>query len=113
MITQLLDELNPEQREAVEHVDGPMLILAGPGSGKTRVIVYRTAYLIHNAGIPPENIIALTFTNKSAREMKERVSSLMTGKEARGLTVSTFHNLGLNIIRREYRTLGFTICTKM
>ena len=98
MITQLLDELNPEQREAVEHVDGPMLILAGPGSGKTRVIVYRTAYLIHNAGIPPENIIALTFTNKAANEMKDRISAL-TDQSSSQVTASTFHALCSRLLR--------------
>ena len=98
MITQLLDELNPEQRAAAEHVDGPMLILAGPGSGKTRVIVYRTAYLIHNAGIPAENITALTFTNKAAKEMKDRISSL-TDQSSSQVTASTFHSLCSRILR--------------
>jgi len=98
MITQLLDELNPEQREAVEHVDGPLLILAGPGSGKTRVIVCRTAYLIHHAHIPAENITALTFTNKAANEMKERISAL-TSYQSSQITASTFHSLCSRILR--------------
>ena len=96
--TQLLDELNPEQREAVEHINGPMLILAGPGSGKTRVIVYRTAHLIHNANVPPENITALTFTNKAANEMKERISSL-TGHVSPQITASTFHSICSRLLR--------------
>lgn len=102
--TQLLDELNPEQREAVEHVDGPMLILAGPGSGKTRVIVYRTAHLIHNALIPADNITALTFTNKAANEMKDRISSL-TDHLSPQITASTFHS----ICSRTLRAYGHAI----
>ena len=99
--------LNPRQQEALEAITGPVLVLAGAGSGKTSVITQKIAYLIAECGLKGHQIIALTFTNKSAREMKERVSSLMTGKEARGLTVSTFHNLGLNIIRKEVEALGY------
>jgi ATP-dependent DNA helicase Rep len=102
-----VSRLNPRQQEALEAITGPVLVLAGAGSGKTSVITQKIAYLIAECGLKGHQIIALTFTNKSAREMKERVSSLMTGKEARGLTVSTFHNLGLNIIRKEVEALGY------
>ena len=102
-----MSKLNPRQREAVHYVSGPLLVLAGAGSGKTSVITRKIAYLVENCGYKAANIAALTFTNKAAREMKERVMSLLPGKGAKGLTVSTFHNLGLNIIRREHKTLGF------
>jgi ATP-dependent DNA helicase Rep len=100
-------QLNARQREAVLYIDGPCLVLAGAGSGKTSVITRKIAYLIQKCEIPARHIAALTFTNKAAREMKERVSNLVRGSEAKGLIVSTFHNLGLNIIRREYKSLGF------
>ncbi|WP_150304426.1 DNA helicase Rep [Pseudomonas saliphila] len=99
--------LNPRQDEAVRYISGPMLVLAGAGSGKTSVITRKIAYLVKECGIQAKNIIAVTFTNKAAREMKERVGQLIQGKEARGLTVSTFHNLGLNIIRKEHKRLGY------
>ena len=102
-----VSRLNPRQQEALEAITGPVLVLAGAGSGKTSVITQKIAYLTSECGLKGHQIIALTFTNKSAREMKERVGSLMTGKEARGLTVSTFHNLGLNIIRKEVEALGY------
>lgn len=102
-----MSRLNPRQQEALEAITGPVLVLAGAGSGKTSVITQKIAYLTAECGLKGHQIIALTFTNKSAREMKERVGSLMTGKEARGLTVSTFHNLGLNIIRKEVEALGY------
>ncbi len=101
-----MNKLNPRQAEAARYVDGPCLVLAGAGSGKTSVITRKIAYLIEACGYPARHVAAVTFTNKAAREMKERVSKLLKGKEARGLTVSTFHNLGLNIIRREHKTLG-------
>lgn len=102
-----MSRLNPRQQEALETITGPVLVLAGAGSGKTSVITQKIAYLIAECGLKGHQIIALTFTNKSAREMKERVASLMTGKAGRGLTVSTFHNLGLNIIRKEVVALGY------
>ncbi|MBB3169934.1 DNA helicase Rep [Simiduia aestuariiviva] len=102
-----VNKLNPRQREAVLHIDGPCLVLAGAGSGKTSVITRKIAYLIEECGMPARHIAAVTFTNKASREMKERVSGLVKGVAARGLTVSTFHNLGLNIIRREHKQLGF------
>lgn len=99
--------LNPRQKEAVHYIDGPSLVLAGAGSGKTSVITRKIAYMIQECGISARHIAAVTFTNKAAREMKERVTKLVKGTAARGLTVSTFHNLGLNIIRKEHKTLGF------
>jgi ATP-dependent DNA helicase Rep len=101
------NNLNPRQKEAVHYIDGPCLVLAGAGSGKTSVITRKIAYLVEECGYAARNIAALTFTNKAAREMKERASSLLKGKSASGLTVSTFHNLGLNIIRKEHKVLGF------
>ncbi len=102
-----MSQLNPRQREAVHYIDGPLLVLAGAGSGKTSVITRKMAYLIEQVGIPGRHIAAVTFTNKAAREMKERVSRLVDRKLARGLTVSTFHNLGLNMIREEHPHLGY------
>ena len=99
--------MNPRQQQAVRHLDGPCLVLAGAGSGKTRVITQKIAYLIESCGIAPHHIAAVTFTNKAAREMKQRVGELLKGKNAKGLQVSTFHTLGLNIIRQEMNTLGF------
>lgn len=102
-----MTQLNPRQKEAVLYIDGPCLVLAGAGSGKTSVITRKIAYLIEQCDMPARHIAALTFTNKAAREMKERASKLVKGSASRGLTVSTFHNLGLNIIRREHKSLGF------
>jgi len=106
-------QLNPKQREAVRYIDGPLLVLAGAGSGKTSVITRKIAYLVDQCGISARHIAAVTFTNKAAREMKERVGKLLRGNAAEGLTVSTFHQLGLKIIRSELRQLelksGFSI----
>ena len=102
-----LSHLNPRQKEAAKYIDGPLLVLAGAGSGKTSVITRKIAYLIESCGIKAQHIAAVTFTNKASREMKERVSQLLQGGAGRGLTVSTFHNLGLNIIRSEYKVAGY------
>lgn len=99
--------LNPRQRAAVRHLDGPLLVLAGAGSGKTRVITEKIAHLIRECGIAPRHIAAVTFTNKAAREMKQRAGQLLKGKEGRGLKVSTFHTLGLNILKKECKQLGY------
>ncbi|MGF1865330.1 DNA helicase Rep [Enterovibrio norvegicus] len=99
-------KLNPAQNDAVHHVSGPCLVLAGAGSGKTRVITNKIAYLVQQCDYKARHVAAVTFTNKAAREMKERVNQTLSKQESRGLTVSTFHTLGLNIIRREYKTLG-------
>jgi len=107
-----MSKLNPRQREAVDYISGPLLVLAGAGSGKTSVITRKIAYLVNKCGIEARYIAAVTFTNKASREMKERVTQLLPGK-TKGLTVSTFHNLGMNIIRREHKKLrlkpGFSI----
>jgi ATP-dependent DNA helicase Rep len=98
--------LNPRQREAVRYIDGPLLVLAGAGSGKTSVITRKIAYLVDTCGINARHVAAVTFTNKAAREMRERVGKLLRGNAAEGLTVSTFHQLGLKIIRAERGELG-------
>jgi ATP-dependent DNA helicase Rep len=98
--------LNPPQREAIRYLDGPLLVLAGAGSGKTRVITQKIAYLISECGFNPRSIAAITFTNKAAREMQERVGRLLGGRPE-GLTISTFHSLGVRILREEAKTLGY------
>ncbi len=95
-----LKELNPSQLEAVTNAEGPLLVLAGPGSGKTRVISHRIAYLINNLSIPPEKILAVTFTNKAAKEMKKRVEKL-AGEPARRMWIGTFHSICLRILKTE------------
>ncbi len=100
-------KLNPGQNEAVKYVTGPCLVLAGAGSGKTGVICQKIAYLIQKCDYKARNIAAVTFTNKAAREMKERVIKMMDKSLTRGLTVSTFHSMGLDIIRKEIKTLGY------
>ena len=102
-----MHRLNDRQAQAVKYIDTPLLVLAGAGSGKTSVITTKIAYLIQECGISARNIVAVTFTNKASREMKERVGKLVKGRASRGLTVSTFHNLGMNIIRKEYKALGY------
>ena len=103
----MLSKLNPAQRQAVKYLDGPLLVLAGAGSGKTRVIIHKLAYLIEQCGYAPRNIAAITFTNKAANEMRERVGKLLSGRDARGLTVCTFHALGMQILRAEAELLGY------
>jgi len=102
-----LSKLNPEQREAVLHRDGPLLILAGAGSGKTRVITYRIAYLIGNGYAQPDEVLAVTFTNKAAGEMRERVETLI-GEDTRGVWLSTFHSLCARLLRREAPKIGLS-----
>lgn len=101
------NELNKEQYEAVIHKDGPLLILAGAGSGKTRVITYRIAYLIEECGVNPKNILAITFTNKAAREMRERVENLLM-TDSRGMWISTFHAFCGRILRRHAELIGYS-----
>jgi len=102
-----LADLNPPQQQAAKLIDRPCLVLAGAGSGKTRVITYKIGYLIRKAGLSPKRIRAVTFTNKAAREMKERISGLLDKAEIRGLKVSTFHTLGLQMLQRDYAHLGY------
>ncbi|MFT4539783.1 MAG: DNA helicase-2/ATP-dependent DNA helicase PcrA [Planctomycetota bacterium] len=100
----LLDGLNDPQREACLHTEGPLMILAGPGSGKTRVITSRIVHLVTTCGIDPSGVLAITFTNKAAREMRERVERLLPG--TRGLWISTFHSMCARILRRDIEVLG-------
>jgi ATP-dependent DNA helicase Rep len=102
-----LKKLNPRQLEAVRAVDGHVLVLAGAGSGKTSVITHKIAHLINDHGIAPKHIAAVTFTNKAAREMRTRVGAIISREQTRSLTISTFHTLGLSIIRKECGALGF------
>ena len=102
----LLDGLNPVQRDAVAHADGPLLVVAGAGSGKTRVLTHRIAHLIHDEGISPFEVLAITFTNKAAQEMKQRVGALV-GPVAEKMWVSTFHSACVRILRREASRLGY------
>ena len=99
-------DLNPRQKEAVRYIDGPLLVLAGAGSGKTRVITQKIVHLIQNCGIKGHHITAVTFTNKASREMKARIGGELQAKERRGMRISTFHNLGLNILKSEGKVLG-------
>ncbi|HAG68523.1 MAG TPA: ATP-dependent DNA helicase PcrA, partial [Lachnospiraceae bacterium] len=102
----VFEGLNKEQAEAVRTVNGPLLILAGAGSGKTRVLTCRTAYLIKECGVNPFNILAITFTNKAAAEMRSRIDN-MVGFGSEGIWVSTFHSMCVRILRRYIDRLGF------
>jgi DNA helicase-2/ATP-dependent DNA helicase PcrA len=102
----LLRGLNPQQKDAVVHAKGPLLVLAGAGSGKTKVITHRFAYLTKTQKVPPTSILAMTFTNKAAREMKERIEGL-TKKSTKGLWIGTFHSLSARILRKEIENLGY------
>ena len=99
--------LNPQQHEAIHYLDGPLLVLAGAGSGKTRVITQKIAYLIRDCGFQPRNVAAITFTNKAAKEMQERVARLLSQSTAGEVQISTFHSLGVRILREEAKALGF------
>src|SRR5437870_715765 len=104
---QFLEALNPEQREAVLHIKGPLLILAGAGSGKTRVITSRIAYLVGDGHASPEEVLAVTFTNKAAEEMRFRVEALL-GSDCGRMWVSTFHSLCARLLRREAPAIGLS-----
>ena len=99
-------KLNPQQQQAIHYLGGPLFVLAGAGSGKTRVITEKIAYLITQAGYLPHTIAAITFTNKAAKEMQERIATMLNKKQTQGLTVCTFHSLGMKILREEAEHCG-------
>ena len=104
----IYDTLNEQQREAVYQTEGPVLILAGAGSGKTRVLTHRTAYLIEEKGVNPYHIMAITFTNKAAGEMRERIDKIV-GFGSESIWVSTFHSSCVRILRRHIDRIGFDL----
>ena len=104
----ILSQLNDSQREAVEYCDGASLVIAGAGSGKTRVLTYKIAYLMEQVGLKPWNILALTFTNKAAREMKERIARLVGQHQAVYLQMGTFHSVFSRILRAEAERIGYS-----
>ena len=97
---------NDKQIEAIKETEGPLLVIAGAGSGKTRVLTTRVSYLIQEKNVLPENILAITFTNKAAHEMKERINNIL-GLESRRIQISTFHSFGLLLIKQNYEKLGY------
>src|SRR5688500_8498085 len=101
-----LDRLNPEQRVAVEHFEGPILVLAGAGSGKTRVLTSRIAHLVQHHGVDAASVLAVTFTNKAAGEMRERIRRVL-GNEPGGMWIGTFHSIGARLLRRHAARLGW------
>ena len=103
----IIEELNNKQREAVLNCDGPCLVIAGAGSGKTKVLTHKIAYLMQEKGVRPWNILAITFTNKAANEMKERVENLV-GEVAKDMWIGTFHSICVRILRRYIDRIGFT-----
>ncbi|HEX6373951.1 MAG TPA: UvrD-helicase domain-containing protein, partial [Longimicrobium sp.] len=102
-----LSHLNPEQREAASHFEGPLLVLAGAGSGKTRVLTTRISWLVEEMGVDPASILALTFTNKAAGQMRDRVRTIL-GREPTGMWIGTFHSIGVRILRRDAQRLGWS-----
>ena len=106
-MNEIIEELNDKQKEAVLHVEGPCLVIAGAGSGKTKVLTHKIAYLMHEKGVKPWNILAITFTNKAANEMKERVEKLV-GEVAKDMWIGTFHSICVRILRRYIDRIGFS-----
>lgn len=100
-------KLNPQQLEAVRYLGGPLFVLAGAGSGKTGVITQKIKHLIVNVGYLPHTVAAITFTNKAAAEMQERVAKMLPKPQTRGLTICTFHSLGMKILREEANHIGY------